>query len=159
MGDPQMAPEVTLRGVQQSDLQVFFENQGDSAAIRMAQAPGRAHEAFMAHWKKILGTATCVIRTITYQGAVAGYVSSWEDEGECKIGYHLGRNFWGKGIASAALPMFLTEMRARPLMAYVARHNLGSIRVLQKCGFTLVREGRFTGVDGGEYEEFVLTLI
>jgi RimJ/RimL family protein N-acetyltransferase len=31
--------------------------------------------------------------------------------------------------------MFLDEVTLRPLHAYVAAHNRGSIRVLEKCGF------------------------
>ena len=31
-------------------------------------------------------------------------------------------------------------MNERPLYAHVARHNAGSIRVLEKCGFRLERE-------------------
>lgn len=30
---------------------------------------------------------------------------------------------------------FLTELEERPLFAHVAAHNVGSIRVLDKCGF------------------------
>jgi RimJ/RimL family protein N-acetyltransferase len=40
----------------------------------------------------------------------------------------------------------------------VVRHNLASIRVLQKCGFVMVGEERFTGSDGQSVEEFVLRL-
>jgi RimJ/RimL family protein N-acetyltransferase len=29
------------------------------------------------------------------------------------------------------------QVTQRPLFAYVARHNVGSIRVLEKCGFEL----------------------
>jgi RimJ/RimL family protein N-acetyltransferase len=39
----------------------------------------------------------------------------------------------------------------------VAKHNVGSIRVLEKCGFTIAREERVT--DGGEeIGELVMTL-
>jgi RimJ/RimL family protein N-acetyltransferase len=45
------------------------------------------------------------------------------------------------------------------LYAYVARENLGSIRVLQKCGFTVVDEERPSslGEDDG-VEEFLFVL-
>ena len=38
---------------------------------------------------------------------------------------------------SEALPAFLRLEQTRPLYAGVAPHNIASIRVLQKCGFTL----------------------
>ena len=40
-----------------------------------------------------------------------------------------------RAVEVRALAQFLTEMPDRPLYAHVAAHNIGSIRVLQKCGF------------------------
>ena len=55
-----------------------------------------------------------------------------------EIGYWLGEPFWGRGIATRALAEFLQVVTERPLRAHVAMHNIGSMRVLEKCGF--VRE-------------------
>jgi RimJ/RimL family protein N-acetyltransferase len=49
-------------------------------------------------------------------------------------------------------------VRARPLHAHVAKHNAASIRVLRKCGFAISGEARLSGADGGQGEEFILTL-
>ena len=35
---------------------------------------------------------------------------------------------------------FLSEVTTRPLYAYVAAHNVASVRVLAKCGFTISNE-------------------
>ena len=48
------------------------------------------------------------------------------------------RALWGRGIATEALTAFLRLEQTRPLHAGVATHNAASIRVLQKCGFTLL---------------------
>ena len=50
------------------------------------------------------------------------------------------------------LAAFLCLVPERPLHAHVARHNVGSIRVLEKCGFTIEREERAeeVGIDGAE---------
>jgi RimJ/RimL family protein N-acetyltransferase len=45
--------------------------------------------------------------------------------------------FWGRGVATEALSAFLGLEPVRPLYAGVAKHNVASIRVLQKCGFKL----------------------
>ncbi|MET0578289.1 MAG: GNAT family N-acetyltransferase, partial [Ilumatobacteraceae bacterium] len=45
--------------------------------------------------------------------------------------------YWGRGIATAALTAFLGEVTERPLHADVLKTNVGSLRVLQKCGFRL----------------------
>jgi RimJ/RimL family protein N-acetyltransferase len=49
----------------------------------------------------------------------------------------IDRAFWGRGIATAALSAFLSLEQTRPLHAGVAKHNIASIRVLQKCGFKI----------------------
>lgn len=60
---------------------------------------------------------------------------SWVHDEERDVGYWIGREHWGKGVATAALASFLTLLEERPLFAHVAEHNVGSIRVLEKCGF------------------------
>jgi RimJ/RimL family protein N-acetyltransferase len=125
----------------------------------MAAFPSRDHDAFMAHWAKIrTGPSGNMIRTIVFQGQVAGNICSWEQEGERNVGYWLGREFWGQGIASAALSLYLGEVNLRPLHAHVVKHNAASIRVLQKCGFVISGEEKFPGAAGVEIEEFILTL-
>lgn len=149
-----------MRAVQPGDLEVFFEQQLDPQATRMAAFPSRARDVFMAHWAKILAGPNAAGRTmgIVYQGRVAGNVCCWKQEDEWRVGYWLGREFWGRGIASAALGLLLGELTTRPLHARVVKHNLASIRVLQKNGFVIVDEEIFPIGDGKELEEFILTL-
>ena len=128
-----------LRDVREEDLPIFFEHQRTPEAHRMAAFPPREREAFMLHWHtKVLGDATARKRTIVVDGDVAGYVSSWSAGDIRLVGYWIGREHWGRGIATAALLELLGEERTRPLFAYVAAANRGSIRVLQKCGFRQV---------------------
>lgn len=60
--------------------------------------------------------------------------------GEREVGYWIGSAYWGNGIATAALAAFLQQVQMRPLYAHVAKHNRGSLRVLEKCGFTIIGE-------------------
>src|SRR6185436_8240673 len=84
----------------------------------------------------VLGNAVNKTRTITVGDRVAGYVGSWESEGQRLLGYWLGQEFWGQGLAGRAVAEYLRDHeRARPMHAYVAQSNVRSIRVLQKCGF------------------------
>ena len=55
------------------------------------------------------------------------------------------------------LAAFLCLVPERPLHAHVARHNVGSIRVLEKCGFSLEREESSEG-NGEGIAELVLIL-
>jgi RimJ/RimL family protein N-acetyltransferase len=130
-------PTILLRDVIAGDLPIFFEQQLDPAANQMAAFPARDREAFMAHWTKIMADDNNILKTILYGDQAAGNIVSWEHDGEREVGYWLGREFWGKGIATRALMLFLEQVTLRPLVAYVVKHNLASIRVLEKCGFEI----------------------
>jgi RimJ/RimL family protein N-acetyltransferase len=139
-------PDVRLREVRETDLPTFFEHQRDPEGNRMANFPARTREDFDRHWHAILD-GPGVVRTIESSGAVVGNVVSWEHDGERDVGYWIGREYWGRGFATAALSAFLREFPTRPLFAHVAAHNVGSIRVLEKCGFERVGTSTTDGVD------------
>jgi RimJ/RimL family protein N-acetyltransferase len=127
--------KVVLREVVDSDLPIFFEHQRDPEAARMAAFPSRDRDAFMTHWAKLRHEPSNIIRTIVSDGQVAGNVGSWIAGDRQLISYWIGREFWGRGVATAALTAFVAEVKERPLHAFVVKHNVGSIRVLEKCEF------------------------
>lgn len=149
---------VVLREVLPSDLPIFYEQQLDPEAVRMADFPSREREAFMAHWGKIMADRTNILRTVVFEGAVAGNVVSWDQSGQREVGYWLGREYWGRGIATLALSILLGELRMRPLYAHVVRHNIASQRVLQKCGFRMSGADRTLSVEGEPVEELIFRL-
>lgn len=84
---------------------------------------------------------------------------SFEYLGDLLVGYWIGKVFWGKGIATAALTEFLRRQTARPLNARAAKDNLASLRVLQKCGFVVTGADKsFAHARNAEIEELLLTL-
>ena len=153
-----MTNQVSLRDVKESDLPTFFDQQLDPEATRMAAFPSRDRDSFMAHWAKSMADEMTTLQTIMFDGRVVGNIVCWEQSGERAVGYWIGREYWGKGIASEALSQFLGQVEYRPLVAHVAKHNIASLRVLQKCGFTISGEDKFSGVDGEEAEGFILAL-
>lgn len=158
-----MENELLLRDVLNDDLAIFFVHQLDEEANYMAAFTAKDpanHEAFLAHWHKILTDETVIIRTILFNGEVAGSVSSYEEEGKPEVTYWLGKNYWGKGIATRALAAFLAQHNtARPIYARVAKDNPGSRRVLEKCGFKVIDESKgFANARGQEIEELLLIL-
>ena len=71
----------------------------------------------------------------------------------------VGKPYWGQGIATAALRAFLLQVTVRPIYARAAKDNLASLRILEKCGFTMVGEGKgFANARGQEIEEWLLRL-
>ncbi|MFP2913087.1 GNAT family N-acetyltransferase [Pyxidicoccus sp. 3LFB2] len=128
-----------LRNVTDEDLPIFFEHQRDPEGLRMAAFSSRERDAFMTHWRTNVLRPGNVTRTIVLDGVVVGNIGSWDQEAMRLVGYWIGREHWGKGIATRALSEFLRVEPARPLHAWVAAHNLASIRVLEKCGFHTLR--------------------
>jgi len=133
-----MKIDVVLRDVQDNDLPIFYNHQMEKAACQMAAFPPRNREAFIEHWStKILGEKTVIKKTILFNGVVAGHIVGWEKNGNRELGYWIGKEYWGNGVATMALSEFLSILNVRPLFAHVAKHNIGSLKVLEKCGFTI----------------------
>lgn len=157
-----MSEEVILREVAQSDLPIFFAQQLDPEANYMAAftAKNPADEAaFMTHWARIMADEEIIHRTILFGGQVAGFVTYHTWFGEPEVSYWIGKEFWGQGIATRALAGLLQEVHIRPLTARAAKDNIGSIRVLQKCGFQITGEDKgFANARGREVEEYIFVL-
>jgi RimJ/RimL family protein N-acetyltransferase len=150
---------ILLRNVQESDLPIFFEHQRDPVANQMAAFPARDKDAFMAHWTKIMKDESVLLRTILFESQVAGNIVSFEMSGEREVGYWLGREFWGKGIATQALSAFLAQENTRPLYAHVAKHNVASQHVLEKCGFVVFGKDKgLPNARGEKIEELILKI-
>ena len=76
-------------------------------------------------------------RTILAEGQVAGHISCYPHGENIEVTYWLGKKHWGKGVATQALNRMLHLVVDRPIFARAATDNIGSIRVLQKCGFKI----------------------
>ena len=155
---------IDLRDVWESDLPLFFDFQLDPEANQMAAFTAKDptdKAAFLGHWGKILSDNTITNQTILSEGKVVGHVASYTDQefGKPEVTYWIGREYWGIGIATEALLRFLDRVKTRPIYARAAKDNVASLRVLQKCGFEIVSEGRgFANARGKEVEELVLRL-
>ena len=157
-----MTSDLFLRDVREDDLPIFFEQQLDSEANYMAAFTAENpadRDAFTSHWNKILGDATTTNKTILFAGQVVGHVSRFERSGTPEVSYWIGKEYWGKGLATRALSEFLSQMKERPVYARAAKDNTASIRVLEKCGFKILGEDKgFSHARGKEVEEFILEL-
>ena len=158
-----MIGRVQLREVVEDDLPIFFEQQLDPEANQMAAFTVKDPtniEAFNAHWSRIMADPSIAIRTIVRDEEVVGHVLSYEVSGKPEVSYWIGKAFWGQGIATLALQEFLLRVNTkRPIYARVAKHNVGSIRVLEKCQFRVIGEKRsHANARGMEIEELVLEL-
>jgi len=158
-----MDGDVRLRDVTSDDLAIFFEQQRDPDANYMAAFTPRDpsdRDAFVARWAGILGNETGTIQTVLFDGQVAGSVLSYQESGRREVSYWIGKEYWGRGVATRALAAFLAHVvTERPLYARAAKDNLASLRVLHTCGFTIRGEDKgFANARGHEIEEYMLIL-
>lgn len=100
-----------------------------------------------------------VTKAIEFEGEFVGSVgltpqTAWKAH-SAEIGYWVGEAYWGKGIATEALRMMsdiaLSSLKYRKLFAPVFAPNQASMRVLEKCGFSLEGVLKREVVKGGQF--------
>lgn len=131
---------VELRKVVPDDLELFFHQQQDPESNGLAKVFPRSRSCFDAHWEQSLCNPSVTVRTILFDGVVAGRITSFTVEGKTFVGYWIDRAHWGKGVGTRALEAFVGVVDIRPLYAQVATSNMGSIRMLERCGFVKIGE-------------------
>jgi len=157
-----MPDNVQLRPVADGDLPIFFEHQRDPQGVHMAaftvpDPDDRA--AFDDHWRWLRNNPTILMRTIAVNGQPAGHVSSYVGDVGLEVTYWLGREYWGRSIATAALQAFLLIETHRPLRGRAAADNAASLRVMEKCGFVRIGDDRgYANARRAEIDEVLLEL-
>lgn len=155
-------PDIKLRPTRSSDLDTLFEFQldeeGGYLAAFMPKDP-TDKSAYLRKFSKLIRDPTVNNQTITLGTVIVGSIARFVMEGNSEITYWIDRKCWGKGIATEALREFLTIEPIRPLFGRVAFDNLGSQKVLEKCGFIKVGTDRgFANARQMEIEEFIYKL-
>ena len=131
-------PSVQLRPVKRSDLDAIFVLQGDAAGNEQAATIPRSRESFDEHWDVVLNDSVAGAYSIVLDGRLAGTIARYRMESTNYVGYWIGADDRGRGVATAALSQLLRLHPERPLMARVAVGNAASVQVLRKSGFRIV---------------------
>jgi len=82
-----------------------------------------------------------------------------------EIGYWIGEPYWGKGIATIAVAQIVQQIRKQSpeivrIYAEIFDHNIASMRVLEKNGFTLESTRKKSVVKNGVVmDDYVYVLI
>lgn len=163
MQNSRPSQDLILRDVVEDDLPLLFDFQLDPHANRMAAFTAKDptdREAFTARWNRIMDDPKCIQKIIVHDGQVVGSIGSYEESGRREVTYWIGRAYWGQGLATRALTAFLEQTdTTRPIYARVAKDNLGSRRVLEKCGFRIIGESKgYANARREEIEELLFEL-
>ena len=153
---------IKLRPTEISDLDNLFQFQldkeGGYLAAFMPKDP-TDKSAYINKHTKLLNDPTINNQTIIFDNTVVGSIAKFIMEGDTEITYWIDRNFWGQGIATSALNDFLKIESTRPIYGRVAFDNLGSQKVLTKCGFIKIGTDKgFANARQTEIEEFIYKL-
>ena len=153
---------VSLRPLEDGDLDAIFQHVTDPESVRMAAFTAEDqtdHAAFLARMSRVRANTSASNRVIELDGAIVGTIASFRIDDQLEVTYWVDRAYWGKGIASAALQILLAETAERPVYGRAASDNVGSLRVLEKAGFRRVGVDRgFAAGRGEEIEETILRL-
>lgn len=153
---------VTLRKTEPADLEQLFLFQLDREACYLAAFMAKDHadkEAYIAKHTPFLSDPAKTTRTILVNGIIAGSVSKFIMQGDAEITYWIDKKYWGQGIATIALTEFLKIETTRPIYGRTAFDNIGSQRVLEKCGFVKIGTDRgFANERQAEIEEYIFIL-
>lgn len=153
---------INLRPTIPSDIAIFFQYQLDVEAGYLAAFMPKDYTnktAYLEKWTRLMADPTITMRTIQLNDVVVGTVSKFVLFDEAEITYWIDKPIWGNGIASAALRLFLDIEQTRPIRGRVAFDNVGSQRVLEKCGFVKTGTDKgFANARQAEIEEFIYTL-
>jgi ribosomal-protein-alanine N-acetyltransferase len=157
--DLMQSNQLNLRRTEQADLKTLFQFQCDEQASYVAAfTPQDAadEETYVARFTTFLREPTINMRTIVVGETIVGSIAKFEIEGDAELTYWIDRSHWGRGIATAALKEFLVIETARPIYGRVVFDNVGSQKVLEKCGFVKIGTNKgFANARQAEVEEYI----
>lgn len=83
----------------------------------------------------------------------SGSISWKAEESAMNLGYNLRSDCWGQGYATEAARAILNAGRQLGYHEFIACHaveNVGSAKVIERCGFAFDHEGEYSKYDGSE---------
>ena len=136
---------VELSEVARTDAECIYEGWGRFAENfeRLTAKPFRDVGDAAAYLESLFFTADSLAFHLVWKGEVVGLVKAAVVGHRAQVGYVVNRPHRGRGLATLAVQELVERLEAQPAIQRVwatcALDNPGSIRVLEKCGFT--REG------------------
>lgn len=147
---------ITLEQRTADTVRTYFEKANKPEIKQVLPQKAKTVEEALADYEKtLLPNASSFGQTIYVDGKYIGdvwcYCIDMDDEPNCMISYCIFEpDYWSKGIATVAVNMFLKNLRSRysvkSIGAFTYSHNIASIRVLEKNGFSVMEEFEEDGV-------------
>ena len=127
---------IKLRPFREDDFAAFHAIVSDFDVVKMTSSwPYPAEAEFTRMRMNTPEAKAGVVKVIDVDGQLAGVVGIVKND----VGYHIGKEFWGKGIMTRALSLRIAEEFENPeiegIKSCVWHDNPASARVLEKVGF------------------------
>ena len=161
-------PRLTITRFSTDMAQAVYENSQDDDTRRFVpdevynsvEEALAAIEFLMSRYESTDGPFVYPVIT-NADGKNIGYIQICKlEDGTWEIGYHIAKNFTGKGYATEAVKAFLSAMaqklNIKEVYGICLAENTASVRVLEKCGFTQIYEG--LGNYQGKEEQIIKTI-
>ncbi|KAJ0982532.1 hypothetical protein J5N97_010787 [Dioscorea zingiberensis] len=136
---------ITIRPFTISDVDSFISWTSDQRVVRFQRRDPCATKDEALSYLQTHILPHPYYRAICLNGRVVGSISvkpgaADDDQHKASVGYRLAYDYWGQGIATAALKMVVESVfsewpRLERLEAMADLENKGSQRVLEKAGF------------------------
>ena len=153
---------IILTKTEPEDLPFLFQFQLDREANYLAAFTPKDPYDQAAYIKKYAGhlaDPSIHMRTIRLNELIVGSIAKFMIENEAELTYWIDKNYWGQGIATAALQAFLKMESTRTIHGRVAFDNYGSRKVLENCGFIRIGADKgFANARQAEIEEYIYQL-
>ena len=147
---------ITLGERTAETVRIYFEKANRPEIKKVLPQKAKTMEEALADYEKTrLPGATSFGQTILADGRYVGdiwcYCINIDDEPNCMVSFCVFElESWSKGIATAALKLFIEAIRAKygvkTIGAFTYANNLASISVLEKNGFSVMEEFEENGV-------------
>ena len=147
---------ITLGERTAETVRIYFEKANRPEIKKVLPQKAKTVEEALADYEKTrLPGATSFGQTILADGRYVGdvwcYCINMDDEPNCMVSFCIFEmESWSKGIATAALKLFIEAIRAKygvkTIGAFTYANNLASISVLEKNGFAVMEEFEENGV-------------
>lgn len=147
---------ITLGERTAETVRIYFEKANRPEIKNVLPQKAKTVEEALADYEKTrLPGATSFGQTILADGRYVGdiwcYCINMDDEPNCMVSFCVFElESWSKGIATAALKLFIEAIRAKygvkTIGAFTYANNLASISVLEKNGFSVMEEFEENGV-------------
>ena len=154
---------IELRDLDDDDLDAIYEMMRDRESVAMAAFTAEdpddrdACDEWIGRQRAAAGVSCFVV---TENGGFAGTAAAFTIDGDREVSFWIARHAWGRGVATEALRHLMSREPERPLFARAATHNVGSIAVLTRVGFTEVsRNVAYAPGVRRDVEEIVFTLV